>query len=72
MYSQLSNILKNKKDNFDLDYLYRSKFSQLYSDSLEKECRFNLLNDLETKSFKTYSKNKEREIFQNIFEKTKR
>ena len=45
MYSQLSNILKNKKDNFDLDYLYRSKFSQLYLNSLEEECRFNLRND---------------------------
>ena len=57
MYSQLSNILKNKKDNFDLDYLYRSKFSQLYLDSLENESRFNLSNDIVTTSFKRHSEN---------------
>ena len=63
MYSELSNILKNKKDNFDLEYLHKSKFSQL---SLQPSdySRFNLSNNQKIPDVV------KKPIFKNQFEKT--
>lgn len=63
MYSELSNILKNKKDNFDLDYLSKSKFSQL---QLEK-ITYSRFNHSNIQKIPDIEKTK---IFNNIFEKT--
>ena len=48
MYSELSNILKNKQEHFDLNYLYESKFSQLFMEQKKQNTdyeRFNLYNE---------------------------
>ena len=48
MYRELSNILKNKQEHFDLNYLYESKFSQLFMEHKKQNTdyeRFNIYNE---------------------------